>query len=174
VRVSHRDDVAHLLNNVLHDGRAFRVNDPFGATGQSVDLPLCVPARADRHDLLHTRHIFATAILDRLPKILQTDHRGAVIGATLVVRRCLEVLCQVGPEILAAREIGGDDAEDSPAALTALWIRALVIGGLLHQLAVDLVAELLILVTMLRIRHMIYASFNQTSSINLLYCLLIY
>lgn len=140
MRTSHRDDVAHLLNNILDDGSAFRVNDPFGATGQPVDLPLRIPARADRHDLLYARHILTTTVLDRLPEILQTDHRGAVIGATLVVRRCLEVLRQVRPEILAACEIGGDDAEDSPATLTALRIRALVIGCLLHQLAVNLVS----------------------------------
>lgn len=152
VRVSHGDDIAHLLNNILHDGRAFRVNDPLGAAGQPVDLPLRVPARADRHDLLHAGHVLPTAVFHGFPQVLQADHRGAMVSATLVVRRRLEVFRQVGPEALAAREIGGDDAEDPPTALAALRIRALVIGGLLHQLAVDLVAQQLVLVTVLRTR----------------------
>lgn len=150
VRVSHGDDAAHLLNNVLYDGRAFRVNDPLGAAGQPVDLPLRVPARADRHDLLHAGHVLAPAVFHGLSQVLQTDHRGAVVGATLVVRRRLEVFRQVGPQALAAREVGGDDAEDPPAALAALRVRALVVGGLLHQLAVNLVAQQLEFVTMLR------------------------
>lgn len=150
VRISHGDDVAHLLNNVLHDGRAFRVNDPLGAAGQPVNLPLRVPARADRHDLLHAGHVLAPAVFHGFPQVLQAHHRGAVVGATLVVRRRFEILGQVGSEALAAREVGGDDAEDPPAALAALRIRALVIGSLLHQLAVNLVAQLLVFVTVLR------------------------
>lgn len=156
VRVSHGDDVAHLLNNVLHDSRAFRVNDPLGAAGQPVDLPLRVSARADRHDLLYAGHVLAAAVFHGLSQILQAHHRGAVVGATLVVRRRFEVLRQVGPEALAACEVGGDDAEDPPAALAALRIRALVVGGLLHQLAIDLVAQLLIFVTVLRTRAKIW------------------
>lgn len=152
VRISHGDDAAHLLNNVLHDGGAFRVNDPLGAAGQPVDLPLRVSARADRHDLLYAGHVLAPAVFHRLPQVLQAHHRGAVVSAALVVRRRFEVLGQVGPEALAAREIGGDDAEYPPAALAALRIRALVIGSLFHQLAIDLVAQLLVFVTVLRTR----------------------
>lgn len=149
VRISHGDDVAHLLNNILHDGRAFRVNDPLGAAGQPVDLPLRVPARADRHDLLHAGHVLAPAVFHGLPQVLQAHHRGTVISATLVVRCRFKVFRQVGPEALAAREIGGDDAEDPPTALAALRVRALVIGSLLHQLAINLVAQQLIFVTVL-------------------------
>jgi len=150
VRVSHKDDVAHLLDDVLDYGGAFGVDDSLGAARQPVDLPFCIPARADRHDLLHAGYVLAAAVLDGLPEVLQADHRRAVIGAAFVVRRRFEVLGQVGLEALGAREIGGDDAEDPPTALAALRIRALVVGGLLHQLAVDLVAELLVLVAVLK------------------------
>jgi len=132
VGIPHGDDVAHLFNNVLHDGCAFRVNDPLGAARQSVDLPLRIPARANRHNFLDAGHIFTSAVLHGLPEILQTDHRGAMIRTTFVVRRRFEVLHQVRPQALAACEIGGDDAEDPPAPLTALRIWALVIGSLLH------------------------------------------
>ena len=149
VWVSHGDDVAHLLNNILHDSRAFRVNDPFGAARQPVDLPLRVPARANRHDLLHAGHVLAPTVLHGFSQVLQAHHRGTVVSATLIVRRRFKVLCQVGSEALTARKVGGDDAEDPPPTLTALWIRALVIGSLFHQLTINLVTQLLIFVTML-------------------------
>lgn len=150
VRIPHKDDVAHLLDNVLDHGGALGVDDSLGTAGQPVDLPLRVPARANRHDLLHAGHVLAPAVLYRLPEILQAHHRGAVISAAFVVRRCFEVLGQVGLEAVAAREVGGDDAEDAPTALAALRIRALVVGRLLHQLAVNFVAQLLVLVTVLQ------------------------
>ncbi|KYN44398.1 hypothetical protein ALC56_01096, partial [Trachymyrmex septentrionalis] len=129
--------------------RAFRVNDPFGAARQPVDLPLRVPARANRHDLLHAGHVLAPTVLHGFSQVLQAHHRGTVVSATLIVRRRFKVLCQVGSEALTARKVGGDDAEDPPPTLTALWIRALVIGSLFHQLTINLVTQLLIFVTML-------------------------
>lgn len=154
--VPHGDDITHLLDNVLHDGRALGIDDPLGTARQPIDLPLRVPARADRHDLLHARHVLPSAVLHGLPEILQADGRGAVVSATLVVRRRLQVLGQVGFQALAAGEVGGYDAEDSPATLAALRIRALVVGGLLHQLAVNFVAQLLVLVTVLRMYNTRY------------------
>ncbi|KYN10969.1 hypothetical protein ALC57_16895 [Trachymyrmex cornetzi] len=136
--------------------RAFGVNDPLGAARQPVDLSLRVPARANRHDLLHAGYVLAPTVLDGFSQVLQAHHRGTVVSATLIVRRRFKVLCQVGSEALAAREVGGDDAEDAPTTLTALWIRALIIGSLFHQLAINLVTQLLIFVTMLWTRTKIW------------------
>jgi len=139
VWVSYGDDVAHLLNNILHDSRAFRVNDPLGAARQPIDLPLRVSARANRHDLLHAGHVLAPAVLHGFSQVLQTHHRGTVVSATLIVRRCFKVFCQVGSKALTAREVGGDNAEDSPPTLATFWIRALIISSLFHQLTINLV-----------------------------------
>lgn len=80
-----------------------------------------------------------------------------MVGSPLVVGGCLQVLEQVGLERGRAHEVGGDDAEEAPAALTRVGVWRLVVGRLLHDLAVDLVAQTLVLVTMLtkhpQIRH---------------------
>lgn len=72
-----------------------------------------------------------------------------MISSSLVVGGSLQVLEQVGLEGGRAHEVGGDDAEETPAALTRVGIGRLVVGCLLHDLAVDLVAQTLVLVTML-------------------------
>lgn len=133
-------DTLNTKIHYLNDGGALGVDDALGTARQPVDLPLGVPARANGHDLLDTGHVLPAPVLHGLPQVLQADGRGAVVGPPLVVRRGLEVLAQIGLEAVAAGEVGRDDAEEPPAPLAAVRVRALVVRRLLHQLAVDLVA----------------------------------
>lgn len=73
-----------------------------------------------------------------------------MVGAALVVSRRLEVLEEVGLERVGAGEVGRHDGEEPPAALARLGLLRLVVGGLLHQVAVHLVAQGLVLVAVLQ------------------------
>ena len=55
--------LAELLHNVVHDGGGLGVDDPLGAAGQPVDLPLAVPPSSDGSDLLDTRRVPPTSEL---------------------------------------------------------------------------------------------------------------
>ena len=69
VRLRHSDDVAELLDNVVHHRGRLGVDDPLGAARQPVDLPLGVPPRRDGHDLVHARRHLPPAVLERFPVI---------------------------------------------------------------------------------------------------------
>ncbi len=76
-----------------------------------------------------------------------------MVSTALVVRSILQVLEQVWAQQTRTREIRGEDGEQAPAALGRVRPGALVVGRLLHDLAVHLVPQLLVVVAVLKIRR---------------------
>lgn len=139
-----------LLLSHLYNGRALCIDDPLRASRQPVYLPFSVPSGAYSHYLLYARYVLSSTVFNSFSKILQAHRRCAVVGSSLVVRRGFQIFYQIRPQAFGAREVGGDDAEESPASLTTLRIRTFVVCRLFHQLAIDLIAKRLEFVTMLK------------------------
>lgn len=126
-----------------------------------VYLPPGTPAGADRRHLLHGGHVLPPAAPLRLPQVSQADGGGAVANPPPVRGGAAQVLDEERRQGLGAGEVGGDDRHEPPGALAGLGDVGLVAGGLLHQLAVDLVAELGVLVAVLWTRGGFEAGWNR-------------
>lgn len=109
------------------------------------DLP---SGRYGRH-LLDAGHVLAAAAARRLAQIGQTDGGGAVARAPPIGGGRGQMLEQVWLQRIGAAKVGGQHAEQTPGALRRVGARRSIGGGLLHQLAVDFVAQRQVFVAVL-------------------------
>ena len=72
---------------------------------------------------------------------MKADEGSAVVCSTLVIRRRLQILEQERLQQVGTGKIGGYDGEQPPALLAAVQLAALVVGCLLHYLAVHFVLK---------------------------------
>ena len=85
-----------------------------------------------------TWHIASAAVLVSLEQTGERDLGYGVEGPLRVVRIDLQVLEEVGPEPVGRLVVGAQDGHEAPPLLATVRLDGLVVGRLLHQLAVDL------------------------------------
>ncbi len=103
------NDIAQFVNDVLNDSGGFGVDNPLSSAGKSVDLAFRIPSGGYRSNLFNGGDIFPPAMLERLPEIVQANQSCSVIGSTLVIGACLQILEQVWFQNLGAGEVGRND-----------------------------------------------------------------
>lgn len=145
----HAQEGAQLRNDVGHHGGAASVHHALRSSRQPVDLATGRPSSRHGSHLLHTGHVLPTAAACRLPEIREANGGGAMAGTPPVRGRRGQVFHQVGTQCIRAAKVGGQNAEESPGALRTVRAGRSIGRSLFHQLAVDLVTEGQIFVTVL-------------------------
>ena len=105
------DDVAQLVNNVLHHCSGFGIDNAFSTARQAVNLTLRIATGTNSRNFFNGGHIFSATILEGFPQIVETDQGGAMVSATFVIGGSLQVLEKVGFEDLGAIEVGSNDGK---------------------------------------------------------------